>query len=234
MATVARMLVIAAVATALLAGGCASRTAAPTTAGDGGTPVTFLTADGVLLEGRRFGDGPRFVVLAHMKPATMTSWYPFARTLAAAGYSALPFDFRGYGGSEGTGFRVDVDTMAAIDEAYRLGATEVFVLGASMGGTGAIAAGAARDVAGVATLSAPARFSGVDAIAAAPLLAAPLLLVASEGDDGYVAAAREIAAVTRVPSRVETFAGSRHGTDIFREHGAELEALLLGFLGTGR
>ena len=31
-----------------------------------------------------------------------TSWHPLAQTLAEQGYSALAFDFNGYGKSEGT------------------------------------------------------------------------------------------------------------------------------------
>ena len=68
--------------------------------------VTFATGDGVTLEGRRFGSGETGVVLAHMRPASMESWFDFARVLAADGYTALAFNFRGYGNSGGEGFAV--------------------------------------------------------------------------------------------------------------------------------
>lgn len=195
-----------------------------------GTPLAFENADGQRLEGRRFGSGSTFVVLAHMKPATMESWFPFAEELAAAGYSALAFNFRGYGGSEGDGFAVDVDTIAAIDEALRLGAEEVYVIGASMGGTGAIAASAERDVAGTVTLSAPARFGEVDAVAAAEHLQAPLMLIAAEGDDAYVAQARQIAEAAPVDADVVPLDGSRHGTNLFVDHGEQLRELIFAFI----
>ncbi len=195
-----------------------------------GTPLAFDNADGQRLEGRRFGSGSTFVVLAHMKPATMESWFPFAEELAAEGYSALTFNFRGYGGSEGDGFAVDIDTIAAIDEALRLGAEKVYVIGASMGGTGAIAASAQRDVAGTVTLSAPARFGEVDAVAAAADLRAPLMLIAAEGDDAYVAQARQIADAAPVDTDVVPVDGSRHGTDLFVDHGSQLRELILSFI----
>jgi len=195
-----------------------------------GVAVSFPTADGLTLQGRRFGEGATFVVLAHMKPASMESWFPFAVVLADHGYSALAFDFRGYGNSEGEGFAVDVDTIAAIDEATRLGAETVYAIGASMGGTGAIAAAAERPVAGVATLSAPTRFQGVDAAGAAARVLAPMLLVAAAGNDGYVAQAKEIARHAAGDAQVVALSGSRHGTDMFRDHGGELTDLLLGFL----
>ena len=47
--------------------------------------VTFVTGDGVTLEGRRFGSGSTGVVLAHMRPASMESWFAFASVLAESG-----------------------------------------------------------------------------------------------------------------------------------------------------
>jgi alpha-beta hydrolase superfamily lysophospholipase len=194
-----------------------------------GVALTFATADGFTLEGRRFGAGTDWVVLAHMRPADMEAWFPFARTLAVEGYSALAFNFRGYGASEGSGFAVDVDVTAAIDEAFRLGAGRVFVAGASMGGTGAVAAAAGRPVAAVVTLSAPDAFEGVDAVAAAARLTAPLLLIAAEGNAPYPDDARAIAAASAGPAEVVVLSGSRHGTDMFADHDPELGDRILTF-----
>lgn len=199
-----------------------------------GEAVTFPTADGLILEGRRFGSGPSLVVLAHMRPADMESWFDFARVLGAEGYSALAFNFRGYGDSEGDGFDVDTDVLAAIDFADGLGAEEAFVIGASMGGTGSVTASSQRPVSGTITLSAPGAFEGADAVAAAPALTAPILLVAAGNDTPYPSDAGSIDAATTVPSEVVILSGSQHGTNLFLDHGEELTALILEFLaGTG-
>lgn len=199
-----------------------------------GEAVTFPTGDGLILEGRRFGSGPSLVVLAHMRPADMESWFDFARVLAAEGYSVLAFNFRGYGDSEGDGFDVDTDVLAAIDFADGLGAEEAFVIGASMGGTGSVTASSQRPVSGTITLSAPGAFEGADAVAAAPALIAPILLVAAENDTPYPSDAGVIDAAATVPSEVVILSGSQHGTNLFLDHGEELTALILDFLvGTG-
>lgn len=206
----------------------------PTTAGTGGpdaeSEVEFITTDGVKLEGVRFGDGPVWVILAHMRPAEMDSWFDFAREAAGAGYTALAFNFRGYGDSGGSGFAVDVDTVAAVDFAYASGAGSVVVVGASMGGTGALAAGAERLVSGVATLSAPAAFEGVDGIDAVSRLTAPALLVAASDDEPYASAIADLAAAASPRINTLFLDGNAHGTDLFADHGAELRDQLFAFI----
>lgn len=197
-------------------------------------PLEIVTPDGLVLEAERFGVGEDFVVLAHMRPADMTSWFSFAGFLGAEGYSAMAFNFRGYGNSGGAGFAVEVDVTAAVDAAHALGAARVFVIGASMGGTGAIAAADESDVDGVITLSAPDRFEGVDAAAAARNVAVPLLLFAAEDDDPYASDAEVIASQAAGPAEVMILPGRKHGTDLFLDHSERLTATILEFLAKGR
>ena len=194
--------------------------------------VGIETADGLLLEGVLFGDGATGVVLAHMRPADMESWFEFARLLAGEGYVALAFNFRGYGASEGTGFDVATDIEAAFDLMMEhTSAESVFVIGASMGGTGAVAASATRDVAGTITLSAPVAFEGADAVAAAPQLTEPVLLVVAENDQPYADHAGLIsAAATGTTTEVVPLEGSQHGTDLFKDHDERLTELILTFI----
>jgi pimeloyl-ACP methyl ester carboxylesterase len=192
--------------------------------------VTFVTSDGVTLEARRFGSGDRWVVLAHMRRASMESWFTFGDELAAAGYTALAFNHRGYGGSAGSGFAVDIDTTAAVDHALASGAASVSVIGASMGGTGAIAAAAVRDVDAVVTLSAPAAFEGVDATSAMASVTARTLLVAATGDQPYADAVAEFAAASSAPVNTLFLEGSAHGTDLLAEHGTEVTDQILAHL----
>jgi len=216
----------------------AATTSAPpettTSAADAdGVEVTFETADGLVLEGREFGSGSTAVVLAHMRPANMESWFDFAEVLAGEGYSALAFNFRGYGNSEGDGFDVDTDVQAAVDFVTEHGAESVYVIGASMGGTGSVAASAQRPVAGTITLSAPAEFEGTDALSAAANLSAPILLFAATADQPYPDHAEVMAAAATVDAEVVILSGSNHGTTMFQDHGQELTEAILAFLSAG-
>lgn len=193
--------------------------------------IVFTTADGLSLEGRRVGTGDLWVVLAHMRPADMGSWASFADEVAAAGATALTFNFRGYGDSDGSGFDVETDVLAAIDYAISQGAAGVSLVGASMGGTGAVAAAATRPVLRVATLSAPAAFEGSDALAAAPRVAVPLLAVAAESDSPYADHARMLVdAVGADHGELLILSGAAHGTNLFGTH-SDLAERLLDFLG---
>lgn len=162
----------------------------------------------------------------------MESWFAFASVLAESGYSALAFNFRGYGNSDGDGFAVDVDTTAAMDFLASSGATSVIVIGASMGGTGAVAASAERTTNGTITLSAPDVFEGTDAVAAAATFAGPLLLIAAENDSPYPEDAVAIAGASAGGAQVAILPGGAHGTNLFDDHGGAVTSLILAFLAT--
>jgi len=193
-------------------------------------PFEITTEDGLTLEASRFGTGSQFIILAHMRPADMSSWFAFAGLLAGEGYSAISFNFRGYGNSDGAGFAVDVDVAAAVDAAFALGATEVFVIGASMGGSGSVVAASRRNVAGVVTMSAPAEFLGADAVGAASAVTAPMLLISAADDAPYAADAERIRASAAGSAEVTILSGRRHGTDLFQQHSEDLTTLILDFL----
>ncbi|MFQ5948884.1 MAG: alpha/beta hydrolase [Acidimicrobiia bacterium] len=197
-----------------------------------GVPVTFTTEDGLNLKGTLFGAGTDAVVLGHMRPAEMDSWFEFAELLAAEGYMALAYNNRGYGDSEGDkgSFQVATDAKAAIDFARSRGAERVFYLGASMNGAAAMVVGADEDLAGVATLSGVVEFFGADAEAAAPSVEEPKLFIAAEDDGGAPEAARLFFDLSPGQKRLEIFPGSAHGTALFRDHREELTALLLEFV----
>jgi pimeloyl-ACP methyl ester carboxylesterase len=222
---------------ALLLSACA-RDVAPESTGtdtiaDPGREFLVTTSDGLDLEARMWGDGDNYVVLAHMRPADMTSWFEFARLLADEGYTALAFNFRGYGESETDDeneFSVAVDVRAAVDAAVADGAAQVFVIGASMGGTGAVAASASNEIAGTVTLSAPDEFEGVNAASLAQFVDTPLLLIAADGDGDAAENALAIAAEAKREPELVVLSGDQHGTNMFAEHGDEITQLILDFL----
>src|SRR6266536_6209739 len=80
--------------------------------------LRFRAADGTRLVGHRFGRGTTAVVLAHEYRGDVCQWAPYARRLASLGYTAIAFDFRGFGLSQHrTGaalIRYSADVSAAV------------------------------------------------------------------------------------------------------------------------
>jgi alpha-beta hydrolase superfamily lysophospholipase len=187
-----------------------------------GGELRFRAADGTRLVGHRFGTGTTGVILGHQSDGDLCEWLPYARRLARLGYVALPIDFRGSGLSQArTGAAADrlaADLAAATKTMRGLGLRKVFLVGASMGGIAALVAGAnvAPPVDGVVSLSAPARFRGLDAVRTAPRLRVPVLYLAAEADDnaGYDFSddARAMHATTAATDkRLAVLPGSLHG-----------------------
>lgn len=188
------------------------------------TEVTFRTTDGFLLEGRVFGDGEVAVVLSHMFPAEMGSWFSFAEDLAAEGYASLAFNFRGYGSSEGSRNidRIHRDVLAAIDFVREdLGVSSIVLVGASMGGTASLIAAAEEDVAGVATLSAPMSVMGLDASEAITRVEEPMMFLAATGDPPAAESAEAFTRATLGVGDLVLVAGEEHGTDMLEGSSSE-------------
>ena len=180
---------LATVAAATASGG-AGRTAyscAP------GPDVSFRAADGTKLVGHVFGTGRKAVILGHQSQSNLCDWATYARRLARLGSTAFAIDFRGHGLSQhrqgAAENRLALDLAAATKLMRQRGKTKVFLVGASMGGIASLVAGAnvKPAVDGVVSVSAPARFLGMDAVATAPRLRVPVLYLAASDDDnaGY-------------------------------------------------
>ena len=186
-----------------------------------GGELFFNAADGTQLVGHRFGKGTTAVILTHQSEGDLCDWLPYAKRLASKGYFAFPIDFRGYGFSDtpasGT-YRYVQDIAAAAQSLRKLGKTKIFVVGASMGGIAAVVAGAnvTPPLAGVVSVSSPARFRGMDGVKAGPRLRVPMLYLAATADDnaGYdfsADAERLHRATATKDKRLELLPGSAHG-----------------------
>lgn len=202
------------------------------------TAVTFTTQDGITLRGHIYGSGNWGVVLSHMYPADQTSWTAIAEKLAQEGYLVLTYDFRSYGESGGSKdiVLIDRDVLAAVNCLRTAGASDIVLVGASMGGTASLMtattfqAMSSVRLAGVATLSAPVEFEGLSATGAVPTLVVPLLFIAAEDDVG-AEGARKLEELSSNKGDLQIVPGSDHGTDLFS--GAQADTvwrLLLGFL----
>ncbi len=224
--------------TATSAAGDTTTTTAPgsdnsiTAAPVGPQEVTFPTADGLTLEGRLYAAGSTWVILAHMFPADMTSWFEFAAAAQQAGYTALAYNNRGYGGSSATDGPLDVgvDALAAFAFARANGAEAVFFFGASMNGAAALFLAAEEDLAGIASLSGVPAWDNTPGLERAAEVTEPALFIAAEDDDGAVATARAMAEAVGGQPEVVAYPTGGHGTDMFAGN-AGLTDLLLEFVG---
>ena len=219
-------------ALAASAAGRPLQAAAYTRASERATPVSFRAADGVRLKGIVLGSGSTGIVFAHQVGGERHQWLPFARELANKGYRALVFDMRGYGASSGVAnTSPDLDVIAAAGELRRRGAKRIVLVGASMGGTGVVAA-APRirpAITGLVELSAPTAFGGADALAAVKRLEAPALFIAGRDDGDFAAATRALykAAASR-NKQLRLVPSSWHGVDLLAI--PSVKKLVLGFL----
>ncbi len=167
---------------------------APTTAptpeepfsGDGPWSVTFATEDGATLHGMLFGKGAAGVVLAPMYIGGQDAWFSFAQTLAENGFRALTFDYRGFGESEGTRdmSQAAVDTAAAVSFLRANQSSPVVIIGAGIGGSAAAkAASLDASIAGIAAVSPPQSFQGLEvADSELSALSVPSLWIGSRND----------------------------------------------------
>lgn len=225
---------VAVLASLFLSIGCRSnRTPVPTP--EGASNVSFTTEDGVELKGKLFGNGDTGVVLAHMFQANQTSWWEFGQVLADEGYMALAFDFRGYDESSGDKdiYLIDRDITAALEFLKRRGASSVFLIGASMGGTASLKVASSENVAGVVILSAPLDFRGLNV--ENERVQVPVLLMASDQDEPgtrNLHAAFEGGVVVKEMSEGVVYEGAReHGSDILHgKYGHTARARILDFL----
>lgn len=124
------------------------------------TVLRFPAADGTQLDGVLVGSGPAGVVLLHQYRADLCGFWPYAVYLSKHGLQALAIDLRCFGRSAcpeagDAKSRVVDDVAGAVAELQRHGAKRVALVGASMGATTALLAGAALrpPVAGVVSLS---------------------------------------------------------------------------------
>lgn len=207
----------------------AAPVASPATRGPGEQDVSFQTSDGLTLTGRLFGEGTAGVVLSHMFPAEdgAATWFETARRLADAGYTALAFNFRGYVDSEGERdieeLHLDVRAAHAFLTGRDVG--PIALVGASMGGTASLVAAHVLDTPAVVTVSAPARFRGLDAEAVARELDTNVLLLAAEGD-GPAASSLETLAELIPRAEAKLFDGDAHGTNLLTDAPSSTDEIL--------
>jgi pimeloyl-ACP methyl ester carboxylesterase len=124
------------------------------------TVLRFPAADGTQLDGVLLGSGPAGVVLLHQHPADLCGFWPYAVYLSKRGLHTLAIDLRCYGKSacpqaDDAKSRVVDDVAGAVAALRAHGAKRIALVGASLGASTALLAGAALrpPVAAVVSLS---------------------------------------------------------------------------------
>lgn len=193
----------------------------------------FRNSAGARLVGVMLGEGRTGIVLGHQLHGDLCEWMPTARDLADRGYRVLAIDFGGFGESESADDRRTLreDILAATTQLRRAGSDRVVLIGSSMGGTAVVAAApdAKVRVSAVVSLSGPAQFAGLDAVAAARKLTAPAYFAAGDFDGSFPDSAREMyrAAGSRI-KELKIYPVANHGTRLIND--PERLADLLEFL----
>jgi pimeloyl-ACP methyl ester carboxylesterase len=204
-------------------------------------PVTFTTTDGINLAGTLFGEGSTAVILAHQGTpgADQKTWQSFANLLADRGYTALTFDFRGVGQSEGKllygNLALDID--AAVQFLQARGYQKIICIGASMGGTACIRAAQDHAFIGLIALASTMTISSDPAsMRLTPdnlrNLTQPKLFISANDDYGMVVSdTKRMYEQSPNPKALLLLPGTQHGTNLFDTNvGEELSAGMLRFV----
>jgi len=199
----------------------------------------FKASDGIRLYGIEAGTARTAVVLAHEGGADLCGWLPYVVTLQTAGLRVFAFDFRGYGQSESpstASLALGRDLAGAVARVRADGATDVFLLGASMGGAAVVQNGAGIHVTGRISLSGTRLWSGygVNDPAGVRHVSAPFLYIGTR-DDWRAPRAEALSVFRRIGSadkRIVLYAGSMHGWELVDDppYGARTRALILNWI----
>jgi pimeloyl-ACP methyl ester carboxylesterase len=170
------------------------------------------------------GTGHVAVILAHQVAGSLCQWWPYARSLAAAGFRVVAFDFDGFGASPAGNGDYPGEVAAAARWAHHAGAGKVVLMGGSMGGTAVMVAAAhlGGSVAGVIDLSGAAVYAGMDALAAARRVHVPVLFGYGVRDATFASDIRRVRAATATRDKPLVTVGDQ-------THGAALVDPVVGY-----
>lgn len=181
------------------------------------------------------------VLLGHESDAGHWNWYTIHSALAAEGYHVFSLDFRGHGDSEGVldYSTVGVDARTAIKYINAVGFDRVVCIGASMGGSGCLAAAKEMQLAGLGMFSSPMNIPGTSLVSFSDLeaMSFPKLFIISDEDPvtrydaSFITDFVEMAERSPDPKQLHTFSGDLHGTALlWGENGEQILQILFDFI----
>jgi acetyl esterase/lipase len=181
-----------------------------------GKPVHFGSEIASDLYGRIFGTGKTGIVIAHMNGGDVCQGAPYAKELAQAGYRTMVFDFGGFGVSTTASASHGKQVASAAAALRADGATNIVLLGGSMGATAvlAVAPSITPPPVAVIALSPPLVFTDDNASDGVAKLTMPVFYAAGEQEPTYPDNIKELDAMTPkgVPHKMMLGEGSpNHG-----------------------
>ncbi|KAF0815241.1 hypothetical protein IGB42_00319 [Andreprevotia sp. IGB-42] len=200
-----------------------------------GRVVSFQTDDGVTLSGVQYGpaDGTRVVIFSHQYNRDQSSWLPLAVRLGDAGYTVLTYNFRGYAPSTG---KVDVamlgqDLKAAVGYARAHGATQLVLVGASMGGLVTVPVALEVQPVAYVVIGAPGAFGGIAATDQALQASTAAKLFINSKYDSYLADTRRMHDAVADRSEIDIYPTGLHGADLLEgPDGEAVQQRIAGFI----
>jgi pimeloyl-ACP methyl ester carboxylesterase len=167
------------------------------------------------------GTGSTGIVLVHQNGENLCEWKAGQTELTDLGYRVLTFTMLG---------RDDEEVAAAAAELRKRGVSKLILIGASRGGTAALA-GDARltpPADGVVSLSAPAQFDLISAVGVVPNLKSPLLFAAADGDQPFDSDARQMSSMAgpNLATFVEAKDATEHGVALYDNEQVVHDAVL--------
>jgi len=200
--------------------------------------VLMKTPDGTAISAERYGQGERGVILIHGQGRDRTDWAPFATELSGMDFQVVAVDLRGHGSSSGPDTLDESDYGAMVQEVAAAavwlrshGATSVTVIGARLGASLALHAGAADpEIANIVLLSPGLNIHGFKVSAAlASYGARPMLLVASSTDTSGARAAEAISKNAQGDADFELLDDAGVGVRMLNRS-PDLEGLIISWL----
>ncbi len=208
-------------------------------------PFALTTPDGYRLHGDLWpGDMRRpAIVLLHQLGSDRREWAPLVAKLHPLGAPILAMDLRGHAQSalragqlahwrsftEEDWAKLPDDLNRVLDELSARGARRFVLIGSSIGSSAALLTAAGRrDVAGVVALSPGRAYRGLDVLAPATELSAPLLAIAAEGEAPARETAEELARIAPAGQALIVH-GSAHGVRM-RAAAPDLDERIVAFV----
>lgn len=201
--------------------------------------MTFSSVDGVPLTGTLFGTGRTAVVLSNMGDNDPTGWERFAPVLSERGYLVLTYTFRDSDRSSQftaeMGENTEADLAGAIAFLRDRGATDIALIGASLGGMATANLAGSEGVGAAVVLSSPVVVPGADYEVDRTVLrrtTIPVLYVAADNDPVVPAAdTRRLYRMTAGTPDWQSYPERAHGTELLDGgSGAALTRRLIDFL----
>ena len=198
--------------------------------------VTFDTVDGEPITGELYGSGETAVIFSVMGECT-PGWREFAQLVAAQGYLALTYQWRGCRANSVDEVLIRKfleDARASIAFAREQGAEKIILAGASLGGCASAKLAVESGASGLIVLASPPSIPqwGFEIQAADLNTEIPKLFITAENDGTVPAeATRALYDLAAEPKDWQTYPGSAHGTNLFEtESKSDLQLRILEFI----